>query len=201
MVGVAHRDIPLHLHFPEDDRRKRGDHHHHPHHRQHPQYSPPAGDNADTLRPQHCHQPVQAHEHDELDGGVHVDQTQVEEDLAHHIPKHPLLHNQVDDEERGESHQRAVGDGQVEDEEGGDGLLSGTCQDAPDDEEISREAQEKDEAQDEGADGGASRVTHNGLISCTGGRGDAQGGRAVTLGHFLLPAKESILVNDFHQKI
>lgn len=111
MDWLAHQGRPLLPHISEDHRRNSADHHQHPHHRQHPHHSLPAGDNGDALRPQHRHQPVDAHEHDELDGGVHVDQTQVEEDLTHRVPKHPLLQNQVDDEERGEGHQRAIGNG------------------------------------------------------------------------------------------
>lgn len=169
MERFAHCGIPKIPHVSEDNCWDRGDHHEHPHHRQHPQYSPPASDDADAMRPQHCHQPVEAHQHDEVDGGVHVGQAQVEEDLAHHHLKHPLLHDQVDDEERSESHQGAVGKGEVDDEESGDRLLSSTCQDAPDDKDISREAQEKHEAQDESTHSGGRFVFHDSLISYQGG--------------------------------
>lgn len=130
-----------------------------------------AGDDTYALWPQHCHKSIEAHEHDELDGGIHVGQAQVKEDLTHHIPKHPRLHNQVDDEEWSESHQRAISYSQVEDEEGGDRLLSGVGQDAPDDKDVSREAQKKNEAQDESPHTGGNGVCHNGLISCSEGCG------------------------------
>lgn len=99
-----------------------------------------------------------------MDGGVHVGQAQVEEDLAHHLLEDPLLKNEVDDKERCEGHDGAISDGQVEDEQRGNGLLTSACQDAPDDKEVPWNTQEEDEAEDEGAYSGGDPVVHNGLI-------------------------------------
>lgn len=148
----------------EDKCRNGSDHDEHPRHREHPPDRPLPGDFADSLGPNDRHQPVDAHQHDEVNGGVHVEQTEVEEDFAHQIPDYPVLHDQVDDEERSESHQRTIGACQVEDEQGGDGLLSGSGQDAPDDKDVSRESHDEDEAQDEGAHVCASRTVHDALI-------------------------------------
>ena len=167
MEWVAHHGISTRV--SEDNRRNRGDDHQQPHHGKHPQRGPQAGDGADAQRPQDSHQPVEAHQHDDVDGGVHVGQTQVEEDLAHRCLEHPSLHSQVDDEERGEGHQRAVCDGQVEDEQSGDRLLSGASQDAPDDKEVSGEAQEEDEAQDDGAHVGGVFARHDAAVLLVGG--------------------------------
>lgn len=67
-------------------------------------------------------------------------------------------------------------------------MFSGLCQDAPDNEEVSREAQEKDESQDEGAHSGGSFVLYDALIWRTG---VVLVERSVAIGHFgYLPKRE-----------
>lgn len=152
----------------EDKRRNGSDHDEHPRRCEHPPDHPLPSDFADSLGPNHRHQPVDAHQHDEVNGGVHVEQTEVEEDLAHHFPNHPVPCDQVDNEERSESHQRSISKCQVEDEEGCDGLFFSSSQDAPDDKDVSRESHEEDKAQDEGAHVCASCIVHDGLIVLRG---------------------------------
>lgn len=120
-----------------------------------------AGQSCYSMGPNHCHQPVQAHQRDEEDGGVHVRVAQVKHPLAHVGAKVPVPPSQIDDEEDGEAHEGAVGARQVEDEEGGDGASAGAGQDAPDDEEVPWNAEEEDQAQDEGPNGCGGVVTHN----------------------------------------
>lgn len=172
--GIAHHFVAVALlpHFPDDNGGDGGDHHQHPDHGQQPHHGFPSADASHPLWPEHRQHPVDAHHHDELDGGVHVEQAQVEEDLAHGLAERPVLGNQVGDEERRESHQGAVGDGQVEDDEGGDGVSLGTGEDAPDDEEVSRETQQEDDAQDERAHGGALWVVPEGVVAGAKGRVD-----------------------------
>lgn len=127
-------------------------------------HDPRAGKGALAVGPDHGHQPVQAHQHDEHDGGVHVGVAQVEEQLAGLVPEYPVALGQVDDEEDGESHQEAIGECQVEDERGGDGALSGPGQDAPDDEGVAGDANEESEAEDQRAHCSGTAVPHRALI-------------------------------------
>lgn len=144
--------------------RGQGDHHdQHPHAHDHPPHHLPA-DPVQFPWKQHGHHPVHAHQRDEKDGGVHVGVAQVEEAFTHEVPKDPRLLGQVDDEEDGESHEGAIGAGQVEDQDGGDRAVPDAGQDAPDDEEVTGDAQEDDDAEDEGAQGGGEVAAHNGFF-------------------------------------
>lgn len=67
------------------------------------------------LRPHHGHQPVEAHQCDQEDGGVHVGAAEVIQDLAHGQAEDPGPLEEVDDKERCEQHEHAVCAGQVED--------------------------------------------------------------------------------------
>lgn len=104
---------------------------------------------------------MHAHQHDEKDGGVHVGVTQVEDAFTHDITEHPRLFGQVDNEEDCEGHEEAIGARQVEDEEGGDRAMFDARQDAPDNEEVARDAQQKDQAEDEGTQSCGEVVAHN----------------------------------------
>ena len=104
---------------------------------------------------------MHAHQGDQEDGRVHVGVAQVEQGLAQGVTEDPRLLGQVGDEEDGEDHEEAVGTRQVEDEDGGDWASSDTRQDAPDDEEVARDAQEADQAEDEGAEGRGEVVAHD----------------------------------------
>lgn len=107
---------------------------------------------------------MHAHQCDQEDGGVHVGVAQVEQDFTHDVTKHPCLLGQVDDEEDGEGHEAAVGARQVEDEEAGDRASLDACHDAPDDEEVARDSQEEDQAEDEGTQGRGDVIAHSALI-------------------------------------
>lgn len=124
---------------------------------------------------------MQAHEHDQEDGGVHVGVAQVEDGLAHKVAIHPRLFGQIDDEEDGEGHEEAVGARQVEDENGGDRTVFDAGQDAPDDEDVARDAQEEDQAQDEGAEGCGEVIAHDAWILMRGVTGVAHAERRFQL--------------------
>lgn len=98
------------------------------------------------MRPHHGHQPVQAHQRDQEDGGVHVGAAEVIQDLAHGLAEDPGALDEVDDEERREQHEHAVCAGQVENKRGGDRGASRSCHDAPDDEEVAGNAEEEGDA-------------------------------------------------------
>lgn len=142
-----------------------GEHHHqHPHDHDHPDHHLPAEPGREAAgQHQHRH-PVEAHQHDEEDGGIHVGVAQVEDGLAHEVAVHPGLLGQVDDEQDAEAHDEAVRAGQVEDEDGGDRAVLDAVQDAPDDEEVAGDAQQEDHAQDEGAQGRGVVVAHHALV-------------------------------------
>lgn len=124
---------------------------------------------------------MQAHEHDQEDGGVHVGVAQVEDGLAHEVAVHPRLLGQVDDEEDGEGHEEAVGACQVEDENGGDRTVFDAGQDAPDDEDVAGDAQEEDHAQDEGTEGCGEVIAHDAWILKGGVIGDGHAERRFQL--------------------
>lgn len=74
----------------------------------------------ETMWPHHGHQPVQAHQCDQEDGGIHVGTAEVKQDLAHGQAKDPGPLDEVDDEEWREHHEKAICTGQVENKRGGD---------------------------------------------------------------------------------
>lgn len=169
VIWRAHqsRFIPLIFVLPHVSKHQRGDgnhHHQHPHAYDHPPHNLPADQRGHSPRQHHGNQPVRAHQCDQKDGGVHVGVAQVEHAFAHGVAKDPRLFGQVDDEEDGEGHEEAVGTRQVEDEDGGDRAPSDACQDAPDDEEVARDAQEEDQAEDEGTHGRGKVIAHNAVI-------------------------------------
>lgn len=142
------------------------EHHQHPRAPDHPPHHLLAHQGGEAHRHHHGNHPVHAHQRDEEDGGVHVGVAQVEQAFAHGVSKHPRLHGQVDDEEDGEDHEEAVCTRQVEDEEGGDRALFDASQDAPDDEEVSGDAQEEDQAEDEGSQRRGEVIAHHAFILC-----------------------------------
>lgn len=142
--------IFVNVHVSKHKRGDRNQQHQHPHAKDHPPHNLLAGQDARLPRKHHGHQPVDAHQRDQEDGGVHVGVAQVEQAFTHGVTKDPRLLGKVDNEEDGERHEEAVGTSQVKDEEGGDRASPDACQDAPDDEEVTRDAQEEDQAEDEG---------------------------------------------------
>lgn len=169
VIGRAHQSCFILLVFvlPHVSKHQRGDgnhHHQHPHAHDHPPHNLPADQGGHSPRQHHGNHPVHAHQRDQKDGGVHVGVAQVEQAFAHGVTKDPRLLGQVDDEEDGEGHEEAVGTRQVEDEDGGDRASPDARQDAPDDEEVARDAQEEDQAEDEGAHGRGEVIAHNAVI-------------------------------------
>lgn len=134
------------------------------------------------MGPHHRNQPMQAHQRDEEDGGVHVSVAQVKQPLAHEVAKVPVLPGQINYEEDGQAYEKAVGTREVEDEEGGNGASAGTGQDAPNDEEVSWDAEEEDQAQDEGSYGCGGVVTHDaGILNSAFGEEDRGGSGLVEI--------------------
>lgn len=169
VVGRTHQSffIPLIFVLSHVSKHKRGDrdhHHHHPHANDDPPHNLPADQGRHFPRKHHGHQPVHAHQCDQEDGGVHVGVAQVEQALTHDVTEDPRLLGQVDDEEDGEGHEEAIGARQVENEEGGDRASSGAGQDAPDDEEVARDAQEEYQAEDEGTQGRGEIIAHDAVM-------------------------------------
>lgn len=173
VIGSAHQPrLPFFSHIlshVSEHSRRYGEHHnHHPHAYNHPGHHLPAEHGRHFPGQHHYHHPVQAHEHDQEDGGIHVGVAQVEDGFAHKVAIHPCLLGQVDDEEDGEGHEEAVGTRQVEDEDGGDRTVFDAGQNAPDDEDVARDAQEEDQAQDEGAEGCGEVIAHDAWILKSG---------------------------------
>lgn len=169
VIGSTHQSFlsPVICVLPHISKHQRGDgnqYHQQPHAHKDPGHDLLGDEGRHPPWKHDSHQPVHAHQGDEEDGGVHVDIAQVEQAFAQGIPEDPGLHGQVDDEEDGEGHEAAVGTGQVEDEERGDRAPPDACQDAPDDEEVAGDAQEEDQAQDEGAQGGGHIVAHHTFV-------------------------------------
>lgn len=169
VIGRTHQSVVVHFsvvlsHVPKNKRGDSNDHHQHPHAYDHPPHNLPAGHPGHSSWKHQNHQPVHTHQCDEKDGCVHVGVAQVEQAFAHDVAKVPRLPGEVDDEEDGEDHEKAIGKCQVEDEDGGDWASSDACQDAPDNEEVARDAQEEDQAEDEGAQGCGEVIAHNTAI-------------------------------------
>lgn len=183
VIGRTHQSqfIPLISVLSHVSKHQRGDgndHHQHPHANDHPPHHLPADLGGQSPRQHHDHQPVHAHQRDQEDGGVHVGVAQVEQAFTHGVAEHPRLLGQVDDEEDGEGHEEAVGTRQVEDEEGGDRASFDASQDAPDDEEVAGDAQEEDQAQDEGTQGRGEVIAHDAVVFvvlCAVGRRNQEG--------------------------
>lgn len=129
-------------------------------------------ENAETLRPHHGHQPVQAHHRDQKDGGVHVGAAEVIQDLAHGQTEVPAPLDEVDDEKRREHHEHAVCAGQVKDKRAGDRAATHSSHDAPDDEEVTGNAQDEGDTKDQSSCYGCSVA---GYDSRGGGGGGQRG--------------------------
>lgn len=187
VIGRAHqpRFVPVVFvlsHVSKHERRDGERHDQDPRAHDHPPHDLPADQRRQPPgQHHHCH-PVHAHQHDHEDGGVHVGVAQVEQAFAHDVAEDPSLLGQVDDEEDGDGHEEAVGARQVEDEEGGDRTFADACQDAPDDEEVARDAHEEDQAEDEGAQRGGEVVAHNAVILGVCGIDGAEGNAGVAHG-------------------
>lgn len=152
VVVYAEQALILHLWLPENQNRQSQNKDQQPLSHKDRQDDLAPGERMDTMGPPHSHKPVEAHQHYQHDGGVHVGVAQVEQQLAHHSAEHPALLGHVDQEKHGEAHDGAVGAGQVQDQQGGDGALPSAGQDAPDDEEVPWDTQEEDYYKDDGAD-------------------------------------------------
>lgn len=166
MIGRAHQSCFVSLirvlpHVSKHNGRDSDQHHHHPHGYDCPLHDLPADPGGHPPGQHHNHHPVHAHQRDQEDGGVHVGVAQVEEAFTHDGAEHPRLLGQVDDEEDGEGHEEAVSTGQVEDEQGGDRTSADARQDAPDDEEVAGDAQNEDQAEDEGTQGCGEVIAHD----------------------------------------
>lgn len=135
-------EVVVDSHVSKHQRGQRNHHDQHPHAHDHSRHNLSA-DPVQVPWKQHGHHPVHAHQRDQEDGGVHVDVAQVEEAFAHEVSKDPRLLGQVDDDEDGEGHQGAVGARQVENQDGGDRAMPDARQDAPDNEEVTGDAQEE----------------------------------------------------------
>lgn len=166
VIGRTHKSyfiifIYILSHVSKHSRGDSEHHHQHPHAHDHPLHDLLAKQRRHFPGQHQDHHPVHAHQRDQKDGGVHVGVAQVVDAFAHDVAEHPRLLGQVDDEEDGEGHEEAIGTCQVEDEEGGDRASSDACQDAPDDEEVAGDAQEEDQAEDEGTQGCGEVIAHN----------------------------------------
>lgn len=131
-----------------------------PDHHKCPDYSLALAEGGEMLRPHHSHQPVQAHQGDQEDGGVHVGAAEVIQDLAHGYAEDPGPLDEVDDEERREHHEHAICTGQVEDKRGGDRVASRPCNDAPDGEEVAGNADEEGDGEDQSSYDGSFPAAH-----------------------------------------
>lgn len=169
VIGRAHQpDIPLVIDvLPNVSEHSRGNgkhHHQYPHDHDHPDHNLPGEPGREAAGQHQHHHPVDAHQHDEKDGGVHVGVAQVKDGLAHKVAVHPGLLGQVDDEQDAKEHDEAVSAGQIEDEDGGDRAAFDAGQDAPHDEQVAGDAEQEDHAQDEGAQGRRIVVAHHTVV-------------------------------------
>lgn len=137
-------DIPKHQWWDSNH------HDQHPHSPNNSPHNLPGHQVREFLWEQHSHHPVDTHQRDQKDGGVHVGVAQVEQAFAHGYTKDPLLLGQVNDEEDGEDHDKPISKCKVEDEEGGNWASFDASQDAPDDEKVAGDTQQEDQAEDEG---------------------------------------------------
>lgn len=169
VIGCTHQSCIIFLIVVLSDvsKHNRGDRNHQhqqPHAYDHLPHDLPADQERHSPGKHQDRHPVHAHQCDQKDGSVHVGVAQVEEAFTHETTKHPCLHGQVDNEEDGEGHEEAVGTRQVEDEQGGDRPSPDACQDAPDDEEVAGDAQEEDQAEDEGAQDCGEVIAHDAVF-------------------------------------
>lgn len=144
--------------------RDRNDHHQRPRAYNHSFHNLPADFGGHFPGQHHDHHPVHAHQRDHKDWGVHVGVAQVEQDFTHGFTEDPRLFGQVDDEEDGEGHEEAICTRQVKDEEGGDRALFDACHDAPDDEEVARDAHKEDQAEDQSTQDCGAVTAHSAVI-------------------------------------
>lgn len=169
VCGLTHQSgfislIHILVHLSKYQRGDGDEHHQHPHAYYHPDHNLPVDLGGQLPGPHHNHQPVHAHQRDQKDGSVHVGVAQVKQRFTHGVAKDPRLLGEVDNEEDGERHEEAIGTGQVEYEDRGDRASSDACQDAPDDEEVARDTQEEDQAQDQGTQARGEVVTDDAVI-------------------------------------
>ncbi len=173
---------------PENQNRRRETQSEHPECHQHPREHPAVGQRADTLRPHYRHQPVETHQHDQKYGSVHVGTAEVEQDFAQHQAENPTALKQINYEERRQQHEEAVGEGEVQDQEGGDGATPCSGQDAPDDEDVPGDADKEHEAEDHRASDRSTAVAQDRLTTSSHvlsetGRDKWTGGLVVVQGH------------------